>query len=890
MTADLAILVDPAAGPRRVACGPLGVYTAPMGALLERGVFVSTLRGYIDDAAQGQGRLVLVCGEAGVGKTELLETVRAGTPEGRWLWSACDALSTPRPLGPLYDVARQVGGPLLDAVRAGTGREELFDLALTCVADAERWTVLVVEDVHWADEATLDLLRFLWPRLRDLRVMLTVSLRDDAMSNGDPLQLMLGDAASFRGTRRMNLPVLSREAVAQLAAGTPYPVEALYALTGGNPFFVHEVLSSDGSELPPSARDAVLARAARLDPTARTALDTAAVVGGRTDPALLLSFDGISPEAVDVCCAAGLLVRDDDALRFRHEISRRAVMDAIPSLRRAKIHADVYARLVASVERDQARLAHHAEGAGDADAVLVHAPAAAARASAMAAHRDAAAHYRRALRFSGSCSPDQLAALYDGLADETALIDRWEESTEARVRAREHWRAAGHLLREGEDLRKLSAAMWRLCRGAESRRCAHEAVEVLERLPAGPELAAAWNTASGFVFEEDPDLGIAYTQKAQALARELDQQPLLSDALNNEGFLVFSHGGDGAPHLRDALEIAKRNGGETQIARAYANLNEVLVTSRRFAEGESVYRDGLAYCEERDIPTYTTCLQGRRTISLGMQGRTREGWQLAHQLLAGPFPSPVNRLTSLISAGVLGARLGEPGIWRRLDEAWELAVGVDEADWPILAGCARTEARWLEGDERQAVLEAERSRPWLAHGEQWHRGESVVWLHRLGLAIEEGPIAEPYALEMAGRHAEAARAWDEILSPYDAAMALMFSGDAGLIRDALTRFEKLDVPVAEARARQCLRAAGVSVPSGRRAATRANAAGLTPREQEVLDLLAGNLANAEIARQLVLSERTVDHHVSAVLRKLAVSSRSAATARARELGLVTAEK
>ena len=860
-----------------------------MGELLERGSFVDSLCGYGDEAGHGQGRLVLLSGEAGVGKTELLEHAQTRMPQARWLWGRCDALTTPRPLGPLRDIATEVGGELLRVIQDGAPRDALFECLLTELGAQPGRTVFVVEDIHWADEATLDLLRFLWPRLSAQRVLLVATYREDAFEVDDSLRQLLGDAASFRGTRRMRLPALSPDAVGKLAAGSRYSADQLYALTGGNPFFLSQVLANDDDALPPSARDAVLARAARLDPVARAALDAAAVAGARVEPSLLLALSMVSADGIDACVAAGLLVSDAAVLRFRHDIARHAVEESVTPLRRAAIHRDVLDRLLVAGDADPARIAHHADGAGDAARVLEYSPLAAVRASEMGAHREAASHYQRALRFAAGCGHEEMGRLYDSLADETAMVDRWEASVDARLLARDHWHEAGNLLRVGQDLRELSAGMWRLCRGPESRRFAYEAVAVLEQLPVSAELAKAWLTVSGYVFDDDPDEGIAYTQKAQAVAREFGLAPLLSDALNSAGYLEFYRGGDGAPQLREALEVAKATDTEVQIARSYANLHEVLTTTRRFAEVESVYRVGLAYCEERDIPTYTTCVQGRRTIALGIQGRAREGYDLAMQLLAGEFPSPVNRLTSLTSAGLLGARMGEPDTWRWLDEAWELAVGVDEADWPVLVGAARTEVLVLEGDEHRALEEASRALPWAPRAEPWRRGELAIWLHRLGGRADRDGIAAPYLVEMDGLHEQAAAQWERLVSPYDAAMALLFSGKPELMREAITRLDPLRVPAAEALARRRLQASGASVPAGRRATTRANLAGLTQREQQVLNLLAQNYTNAQIAHQLVLSERTVDHHVSTVLRKLDVRSRRDALDRARELGLTLSE-
>ena len=173
--------------------------------LLERESQLASLRQYAAEARGRAGRLVLVSGEAGVGKSSLVEELQDELRDATWVWGACDGLFTPRPLAPLRDVARAVGGELLEAVRAGLPRDEVFDAALRWLEDAQDLVVLVVEDVQWADDATLDLLRFLGRRLRDLPVLLVVTFRDDALAPADTLRVALGELTGQRWTRRIDL-------------------------------------------------------------------------------------------------------------------------------------------------------------------------------------------------------------------------------------------------------------------------------------------------------------------------------------------------------------------------------------------------------------------------------------------------------------------------------------------------------------------------------------------------------------------------------------------------------------------------------------------------------------------------------------------------------------
>src|SRR5947209_13995086 len=255
--------------------------------LLEREAALAALAEYAEDTSRGDGRIVLVAGEAGVGKTAVVEALRGQLGSARWLWGACEGSFTPRPLGPVYDVAAQVGGDLASACDGDASRQQMFRALLDALTSHDGVTVLCLEDLHWADEATLDVLRYLAPRLRQAHTMIVATYRDDGLTPDHPLRMTIGELGTERSTRRIDLPPLSRDAVRRLAGDAGVASAELFELTGGNPFLVTEVIECGGQAVPPSARDAVLARVARLSPDARKTLEVAAVIGDRVEVALL---------------------------------------------------------------------------------------------------------------------------------------------------------------------------------------------------------------------------------------------------------------------------------------------------------------------------------------------------------------------------------------------------------------------------------------------------------------------------------------------------------------------------------------------------------------------------------------------------------------------------
>jgi DNA-binding CsgD family transcriptional regulator/tetratricopeptide (TPR) repeat protein len=818
----------------------------------------------------------------------LLEAFQQRMPGARWLWGGCDGLLTPRPLGPLFDIGAQLGGGFGDLCDNGVPRDRLFTGFLAELGPPAAFTVAVIEDVHWADEATIDLLSFLGRRLGRVPALLLATYRDDEVADDHPLRIVLGDLATQRATRRMRLPPLTAEAVRELVGERDVDAAELHRITGGNPFYVTEMLDAGWPSVPPTVRDAVGARLVRTSSGARRAVETAAVNGARVDRPLLAWILEDSQASADECLATGILVPDGTGLRFRHELSRMAVEAGIPPHRQSELHARLLARLEA-VGADPALLAHHAEGAADAQAVLRHAPEAARRSAALGAHREAAAQYERSLRSAQNVDKPTLASLYEGVATEYSLQDRWEEAEEARRTALALRRELGDQEQVGANLRLLATTLWRLCRGDESSQAARDAVAVLETLQPSKELAWAYGAlavddiARGRVDEST----MVYVGKARDLGQKFACPDAVAYVMNAVGLYLVETGQDGTHEIKESLRIALEADLPESAGRAYSSLVEAATKQHRFQDADRYYAEGLAYCEGSELGVFSMCINGWRSRELLFLGRWDEAAEVATQKLSSPGISPVNQLNHLCTLGAIRGRRGEDGAWELLDRALEYADGVGEAPFIASARAARAELRWLEGTPDLAAAEAvsgyDRTD---GQVEPWAAGSLAIWLLRLGVRSGLPGLPEPYELEAANDHGGAALAWEGIGRRYDAALARAWSSDEAGLRDAFAGFEELGASAAATAVRRRMRELGLkAIPRGPRAATRAAPAGLTPREQEVLALLADGLADREISERLIISERTVHHHVSAVLSKIGVSSRTAAAREAVRMGI-----
>jgi DNA-binding CsgD family transcriptional regulator/tetratricopeptide (TPR) repeat protein len=877
-----------------------GWYSRPIGVqsglvieqlgLLERSEQLSVLAGAFANVREsGGGRMVLVSGEAGIGKTSLARRFcdQSGA-SARVLWGACDVLFTPRPLGPLVDVAELTGGDLADVIERAAVP---YEVAAAVGRELERTppTILVLEDIHAADEATLDVLRLLARRLPGLPAVVIATYRDVGLDRWHPLRVVLGEVAAASPIDRLRLTPLSREAVAVLAGAHGAAVDELYLKTAGNPFFVTEALAAQDEEIPATVRDAVLGRAARLGPKARMLLDAIAVAGRQAELWLLEVLASEYLDSLEECIGSGIVVNRTHAVAFCHELARLAVDESIPLQRRLALHRSALAALESPPQGPQelARLAHHAQAAGDAESVLKFAPLAGSHASRLGAHREAAVHYGEALRFQQLLPSDARAALFAGRAVELFLTVQLEEAEAAMEQALRCHEELSVRPAKGAALTFLAQLRWHVGSLPEALATAWSALEELEGL-AGKELVSAYAMMTTLqLAAEDPASAMTWAKRAQNLAGQIDDLPSRILALQMVGWVEFLTGTPGGVEkLASTLELGLEAGLEDVVAVTYNILVRTAGRLRQWGTAARYLRAGLDYCSTRDIDIWRYYLLGWEAKTLVAHGQWTEAAQIA--LICLEKECPFARIHALLALGLVRARRGDPDAWGPLDEALSHAESREELQWIGPVAVARAEAAWLEGRRDAVGPELEP-----ALGFPMRRGDPyatalVYWRWRAGLDVEIPAETDddPHLLQMAGDWGGANQRWTAIGCPYEAAFALIDADDEATLQRALAELQALGArPAAGIVARKLRERGALNVRRGQRPATRANPANLTPREVEVLTLVADGLHNSEIAGRLFLAEKTVAHHVSAILRKLGVSNRVQAVTEATRLGI-----
>jgi DNA-binding CsgD family transcriptional regulator len=854
--------------------------------LLERESCLLELENALAQAAGGGGRVALVSGEAGIGKTTLIETfTRRHAQTVPVYWGVCDSLFTPRPFSPVLDMAAQLHENLPALLTSNSQHAEIFPIVLNALQGQK--AILVFEDVHWADEATLDLLRFLGRRIARLPTLLVMTYRDDELGPQHPLRVVLGDLVTSPAARRILLQPLSEEGVRTLVGEHRLDVSALHAKTGGNPFFVTEVLANPTGRIPLNVRDAVLARTARLSPSAEAVLQAAAVIGMRIETWLLAEVTGAEAHFVEECMAVGALHAQGGSISFRHELTRQIILDSLSPQRKMVLHRLVLDSLKSepAARQDLNRLVHHAEAADDRAAVLEFAPIAARQASAASAHRAAAALYALALTYAESLPLADHALLLEAYAWESNLIDHQSETIAARRKAIEIWREIDNPLKVGENLADLVMPLLTHGQGNEAQQSCREAIQILETQPPGKELALAYrNQALLESINRNLKEAMVLAEKAVALAERYGDNRVLAMAYDTLGSNWLATDFErGSEYLKRCLTIAQEAGLEARVATVYANLGSTACDVYRFETAEYYLAEGIAYCADRDLDLVRFYLLSCQALTKMYLGRWLEAGAAANLVLQHSGISVHNRLPALVALGRLRARQGHPDSSEALMRALEIAAVSDHFENIAPVRAALAESAWLEGNQGRTLREARalynlsvsKQHPWLA-------GEAAFWLWKCG----EQPtvyewMAAPFTLQISGKWQAAASAWGRLACPYEQARA-QAEGDGPAQIEALKAFERLGARPAAESLRQVLQVTGTeNLPHRPRASTRENPFGLTGRQVEILGLLIEGLSNIEISARLHISPKTADHHVSAVLEKMDLHSREEAAALAR---------
>ncbi|MGD9997658.1 MAG: AAA family ATPase [Ilumatobacteraceae bacterium] len=833
------------------------------------------------------GAVALIEGEAGAGKTALMAEARRVLPDHVQVWSSrCEALAVPAPYSALYETLDRMPVELRDVVRRGESGVAAFAAVLDELR--RKPTVLLIDDLQWADTATAGLVRYLARRIHDVPSAIVAAYRaDDLPGNRDAGDLVV---ELGRHGRRIALPPLTVDGVAELAAElAPDRVgdaEAIRRLTGGNPLFVVEVLRQENpGAVPGSVADIVTAGLRRLPLAAQRVVEAISLCaeGIDVESAAALSVDaGVH---VDLACERRLLVFEDGRVRCRHELIRSAVDSSVPPVRRRQLHRDIVGAVGgrARTARDVAMLAHHSAAGGLARRAVEYSLAAAQTAISARAHREAADHFAQALRFREEMDPVELDVTMARAVPELMLSGRFDHAeTLAQQRLD---------LAPDDEIR--AAALLQLADVASQRGQCSRSSELIRASVAlapapSPLIEVERITDLAVVAYRAGRLDEATETYATALdvARTTDDAGLVARASARlAGVRVAAGDRDGIAMFHSAIAAALRAGADDHAAFAHNNLAAGLVWWFDVPAAILAVERGLEFTLALQLDTWRTSMQGSGAVAAAYAC----DWNAVERyLLFDPAMSSCHGADAEALAVAAAVRLR-----RGLPEDGSVSAALHAADVEpeplyytrVYATELALEAAWIGVHSRADALDrldTQLTSSWMIH-DPWARTRLGFWALRLTGEVVVDDVAGPFAAELAGDHASAAEGWDALGCPVHAAVTLAAMPEPP-VDDIVNRLQSVDAAGVLAATQRDWRRRGVS---SRSRAASTHPSGLSARQLDVLWLLAAGRTNGEIATELFISEKTAEHHVSAILTRLGVPTRRAAVGHALERGWVT---
>jgi len=862
--------------------------------LVERAGFLTILQSHFNDVAKGEGHAVFVSGEAGIGKTSLVRAFcKELTDECNIYQGTCDALFTPRPLAPLYDILLQMHEDVPAISGQIEDRAAFFTQFFHDLKNMRGITMLIIEDIHWADEATLDFIKFLARRITQLRCVFILTYRDNEIHSRHPLRNVLGQLQSGSFTR-IQLPPFSRDAVDRLAQEKGYNGEDVYSISGGNPFYVNEILAGYSAGIPDNIKDSILSVYNRLDEKTKHIWQVLSVMPTAFD---LRSLEKLEPnfiEAIESCLETKILIVDKGLIFFKHELYRRTVESSLSPLLRVALHKKILGLLLESFEENRKieQIIHHAKNANEYDLVVRYAPVAARQAASVGSHIEATKLYLSAIEYYQGNDEDLLIQFYEAYAYECYLTNQIREAIIYSGKALNIWKKKNHTEKIGNCMRFLSRLWWFDGNRKQAESFAGQAIQALDSLPTSRAKAMAYSNMSQLkMLSDQVEDCMFWGEKAISMAKELNDDEILCHALNNVGDVqirIFSTRKQGIELLQESLNIALKNSYHEHAARAYTNLGHNGMLIKDYGLAKKAFDEGIQYCEERNLDSWTMYMLASLARVHFETGSWNDALKIAEDLLKGDYLPPPAKIFALVVVGSIRTRRGEADAYPLLNEAKSKAMQTMELQRIVPALSALLEYEWIKGTR---CIEEEVINNTISMmnqmGNLYENSEFAFWLKKARnqeLPLQE--VYEGYKLDNLKNVHRAVTNWQNAGCPYEEGLAL-FEGDQDDKRKAISIIHKLGALAVYEKLKFEMRSSGIkSIPRGLRKSTQENPALLTDRELEVLQLLNEGMQNKEIAARLFISAKTVDHHISAILFKLDVNSRTKAVQEAIRLAIL----